>query len=139
MEEEKKLEETSTEPKREVEESEEVEGTTSEAQSEEEKKQETKRKKALRPYQFWELNTDELTSRKSAGEIPEVLRGLNEGISKIKPNEDKTSKGQPIDLLMATNMLQVGVDIPRLGVMIVNGQPKNNSEYIQATELLSEC
>ena len=116
-----------------VEESEKVEGTTPEAQSEEEKKQETKRKKALRPYQFSELITDELTSRKSAGEIPEVLRGLNEGISKIKPNEDKTSEGQPIDLLMATNMLQVGVDIPRLGVMIVNGQPKNNSEYIQAT------
>ena len=94
---------------------------------------ETKWSDALRPYQFKDLVTDELTSRKKSGEIPETLRKLSDSIVKIPVNENKYSDNQPVDLLMATNMLSVGVDIPRLGAMIVNGQPKNNSEYIQAT------
>lgn len=67
------------------------------------------------------INFDELTSRKNSGEIPEILKNL----SKPLPNA--------LDYLLCTNMLSVGVDVPRLGLMIVNGQPKNHSEYIQAT------
>ena len=74
--------------------------------------------------QFYGLHTEELTSRKPSGEIPEILRRLEN-----KWGEDPG----PIDLLLATNMLSVGVDISRLGTMVVAGQPKNNSEYIQAT------
>ena len=72
--------------------------------------------------QFFELYTEELTSRKESGEIPGILQNL-----------EVTMDDNPLDLLLATNMLSVGVDIPRLGTMIVNGQPKNHSEYIQAT------
>ncbi len=73
---------------------------------------------------YTRLFEKELTSRKPSGEIPEILRELNQ-----KSHETDN----PVDLLLATNMLSVGVDIPRLGVMLVNGQPKKHSEYIQAT------
>ena len=92
--------------------------------------------RAGRPtYRDTLLEKKELTSRVDSSDIPDILRGLEatvEGVGESGPAGAGTRR-IPVDVLLCTNMLSVGVDIPRLGVMIVNGQPKNHSEYIQAT------
>jgi hypothetical protein len=70
----------------------------------------------------------ELTSRVSSDEVKSILRRLFVVHDPARGRDD-----HPIDLLLATNMISVGVDVPRLGSMIVVGQPKATAEYIQAT------
>jgi hypothetical protein len=72
---------------------------------------------------------EELTSRVSNKEIPKKLDQLE---TKFKTTWEKFET-RAIDIVLATNMLSVGVDVNRLGLMAVNGQPKSTAEYIQAT------
>ena len=65
----------------------------------------------------------ELNSRIGSDEIPEILDHMAKSIR----------NPSAIDVVLATNMISVGMDIDRLGLMVVNGQPKMTSEYIQAT------
>lgn len=75
----------------------------------------------------FDLEIRELTSRLSSDEI----RPLLDRLSVAFPRRRDTPR--PIDLLLATNMIAVGVDVSRLGVMVVCNQPKSTAEYIQAT------
>ena len=85
-------------------------------------------------------NIAELTSRVSNAEIPKRLDQLEVPFSgTFDTAEDKfvtqyaQGETRPIDVVLATNMLSVGVDVNRLGLMVVNGQPKGSAEYIQAS------
>ena len=71
----------------------------------------------------------ELTSRASASDIPRILDRMEVTFPAMGVKKDPS----PIDIVLATNMLSVGVDVQRLGLMVVNGQPKTTAEYIQAT------
>lgn len=82
------------------------------------------------------LNVRELTSRLNAGDIPDMLDRLEtpfDGIPKAERKGKRRPSEFPIDVLLATNMISVGVDVERLGLMVVGGQPKSTAEYIQAT------
>jgi hypothetical protein len=65
----------------------------------------------------------ELTSRVSTDKVAEAKRRL------ALPYSEKDR----VDVAIATNMISVGLDIVRLGLMVVLGQPKTSAEYIQAT------
>ncbi|MFQ7356603.1 MAG: DISARM system helicase DrmA [Coprococcus phoceensis] len=69
----------------------------------------------------------EITSRIPSWEIAQVLEKLA-----ISYDKNKEKQGC-YDVVIATNMIAVGMDVDRLGLMSVVGQPKQNSEYIQAT------
>lgn len=69
----------------------------------------------------------EITSRIPSWDIAQVLEKLA-----ISYDKNKEKQGC-YDVVIATNMIAVGMDVDRLGLMSVVGQPKQNSEYIQAT------
>ena len=71
---------------------------------------------------------EELTSRKDQEEIPKILKRLEVPYSKGAQWDD-----QALDTVLATNMISVGVDVERLGLMMVVTQPKSTAEYIQAS------
>lgn len=78
----------------------------------------------------------ELTSRLSASDIPEMLDRLEAAFDpaqRLEKGSKRAPSQFPVDVLLATNMISVGVDVSRLGLMVVAGQPKSTAEYIQAT------
>lgn len=80
---------------------------------------------------------EELTSRKNSRDIAVLLDRLEFAHDPAMPPHAKSARrptrANPLDVVLATNMISVGIDIKRLGLMVVGGQPKGTAEYIQAS------
>lgn len=66
----------------------------------------------------------ELTSRRGPEELPKDLRQL-----RVSADDSDGA----VDAVLSSNMLSVGIDVQRLALMLMVGQPKTTAEYIQAT------
>lgn len=75
----------------------------------------------------WPKRTMELTSRRRSDEIPKAIEQLQAGYI---PGQDRQ---EAIDICLASNIIEVGVDIDRLGLMTIVGQPKTTAQYIQVS------
>ena len=72
------------------------------------------------PRELDPINVVELSSATESHELPEIIERLQEAPSAV-------------DCLFTTSMFGTGIDIDRLGLMAVTGQPKSTSAYIQST------
>ena len=68
----------------------------------------------------------ELTGRLRSSEVPKA-------ISNLETSYSGASGGTAVDVCLASNIIEVGIDIDRLSIMAVVGQPKTTSQYIQVT------
>ncbi|MFI9468370.1 helicase-related protein [Streptomyces sp. NPDC052492] len=67
---------------------------------------------------------EEMTSRLRQDQIPEAIQKLERQL---------TDEQRAVDACLASSLIEVGIDVPRLSLMAVVGQPKSTSQYIQVT------
>jgi hypothetical protein len=67
----------------------------------------------------------ELTSRMQSDEVPAAIDQLEKSLNESNKNV--------LDICLASNIIEVGIDIDRLGLLVIAGQPKSTSQYIQVS------
>lgn len=73
----------------------------------------------------------EFTSREDSSRIKDLLTQAESAATIDRVNNMVC--GNTIDLVLASNMISVGIDINRWNVMLMSGQPRSTSEYIQSS------
>lgn len=76
----------------------------------------------------WPRNIMELTSRRRSDEIPKAIEELQ-----VRYIPDHSGPQSCVDICLASNIIEVGVDIDRLALMTIVGQPKTTAQYIQVS------
>jgi Distinct helicase family with a unique C-terminal domain including a metal-binding cysteine cluster len=71
----------------------------------------------------WPRHVIELTSRRRNDEIPKAIEELQRTYG---------TEGC-VDVCLASNIIEVGIDIDRLALMTIVGQPKTTAQYIQVS------
>jgi hypothetical protein len=85
------------------------------------------RRDGIQPRYPSPTRTMELTSRRRSDEIPKAIVQLQ------VPYEPGKARQDAIDICLASNIIEVGIDIERLGLMTIVGQPKTTAQYIQVS------
>lgn len=77
----------------------------------------------------------EFTSRMDSSQIKDMLTRAESQAKLIENKETHLlhENESNLDLVLASNMISVGIDVARWNVMLMSGQPRSNSEYIQSS------
>lgn len=75
----------------------------------------------------------EFTSREDSSRIKELLTEAESRTKLIKTSSNKWRVSSNMDLVQASNMISVGIDISRWNLMLMVGQPRSTAEYIQSS------
>jgi len=79
-------------------------------------------------------NVSELTSRIRSDQVPKELERLERSLRKQVVNpKGADDDNDVVDACLASNIIEVGVDVSRLALMAIVGQPKTTSQYIQVS------
>ena len=85
-------------------------------------------------FEDFDNRKKEFTSREDSSRIKKLLTDAESSAQIIdKDNGYAKINGETMDLVFASNMISVGIDIARWNLMVMMGQPRSTSEYIQSS------
>lgn len=80
----------------------------------------------------WQLMQKRLPNRLTIAQLTSNSTAQQNETTFSKLKFERTNP-ESIDVALATNMVSVGLDVSRMSLMVVNGQPITTAEYIQAS------
>lgn len=90
-------------------------------------------------YRNNDIEESELTGRLKGGEVKDNLAAVEKMWSPVRRYATLDEEGNiingnvPPEVIAATNMISVGLDVGRFNQILINSMPRNTAEYIQAS------